>query len=281
VDKALVPKVKLNNGMEMPTLGLGVLRMEDGPEVEEAVGWALEAGYRLIDTARVYNNEKGVGRAIRASGIPREEIFLTTKVWNEDQGYEKTQAAFDASCERLGLDYVDLYLIHWPGGVSSLNRETWRSMESIYSKGRAKAIGVSNFHAVHLNALMEATEIVPMVNQIELHPHLQQRELRAFCKKHGIQVEAWRPLMKGKVGEIPLLTTLAAELEKTPAQIALRWMIQHDVVTIPKSQNKGRIIENLNVFDFELTDMQMAAIDALDCGERLGPDPDTFRMDFS
>lgn len=270
----------LANGVKMPLLGLGVLRIADGPEVEQVVTWALETGYRSIDTARVYNNEAGVGRALLSSPVPRDDIFLTTKVWNSDQGYREAHAAFDASLSRLGQEYVDLYLVHWPGGDPDLNRETWRALEEIYAQGRARAIGVSNFHIPHLEALLATAEVVPMVNQVEFHPHLQQKELRAYCSEKGIQLEAWRPLMRGAVVDVPQLQTLAEKLGKTPAQVTLRWMLQLGVVTIPKSQNRNRIKENWDVFDFELSPEDMAVVDALDCGGRLGPDPDTFRMDF-
>jgi len=275
-----VPTTKLKNGIEMPLLGLGVLRIEDGPRVEQAVLWALEAGYRSIDTARIYNNEEGVGQALKESGIPREELFVTTKVWNDDQGYDRTLAAFDTSCARLNLDIIDLYLVHWPGADPELNRETWRAMEKLYADGRVRAIGVSNFNPRHIEALLETAEVVPMVNQVEFHPHFQQAALRDYCRKMGIQLEAWRPLMRGKVLELPVLQEIAARTGKTPAQVTLRWMVQHGIVTIPKSQNQDRIRENFDVFDVELSDDDMRAIDALDCGERLGPDPEVFRMDF-
>ncbi len=262
----------------MPWIGLGVLYLEEGGPVEAAVRWALEAGYRHIDTASIYGNEAGVGRAIRESGVPREEIFVTTKVWNRDQGYDKTLAAFDTSLERLGMDYVDLYLIHWP--VKDLYKETWRALETIYESGRARAIGVSNFLAHHLEDLLEIARIPPMVDQVEFHPYLQQPELQKFCQEFGIQLEAWRPLMKGKVTEVPEIVSLGKKYGKTPVQITLRWMLQRRVVAIPKSGNRDRIFSNIDIFDFSLSEEDMAVMDGLDRGERLGQHPDNFHFDF-
>ena len=266
----------LHNGVPMPWLGLGVLYMDEGGTVETAVGWALEAGYRHIDTASIYGNEAGVGRAIQQSDVPREKIFITTKVWNSDQGYDATLRAFDASLERLGTDYVDLYLVHWP--VADLYRETWRALETIYDTGRARAIGVSNFLVHHLEDLLETARIVPMVDQVEFHPYLQLPDLQAFCRSHHIQMEAWRPIMKGKVMQIPELIELGEKYGKNPVQITLRWMIQRGVVAIPKSQRKERIISNADIFDFEIEDEDMALIDSLDRGERMGQDPDNFHF---
>jgi diketogulonate reductase-like aldo/keto reductase len=264
----------LNNGLKMPWLGFGVWRMKDGLEVEAAVKQALEIGYRSIDTATIYGNERGVGKAIRESGIPREEIFLTTKVWNDDQRAKRTKAAFEESLERLGTDYVDLYLIHWP--VKDYYLETWQVMEEIYQSGRAKAIGVSNFLVPHLEELLPVSQTVPSVNQIEFHPLLVQPELLRFCRSHQIQVEAWSPLMEGRIVTVQAVQMLAEKYGKTPAQIVLRWDLQHEVVTIPKSTRPDRIAENTRIFDFELSPEDMDVLDALDGGRRIGPDPANF-----
>jgi len=264
----------LYNGVKMPWLGLGVWRAQEGGEVENAVKTAIRIGYRSIDTAAMYGNEAGVGRAVRESGVPREELFITTKVWNTDQGYDSTLAAFEASLQRLGMDYVDLYLIHWP--VAGKYKETWKALEKIYRDGRARAIGVSNFQVHHLEDLMADAEIKPMVNQVEFHPYLTQVELREYCSQHGIQVEAWRPLMKGEVANVPEIRELAVKYGKTPAQIVLRWNLQHGVVTIPKSVSESRIRENADLFDFELSREDMAKLDGLNRNQRFGPDPDNF-----
>lgn len=264
----------LYNGVKMPWLGLGVWRAQEGGEVENAVKTAIRIGYRSIDTAAMYGNEAGVGRAVRESGVRREELFITTKVWNTDQGYDSTLAAFEASLQRLGIDYVDLYLIHWP--VAGKYKETWKALEKIYRDGRARAIGVSNFQVHHLEDLMADAEIKPMVNQVEFHPYLTQVELREYCSQHGIQVEAWRPLMKGEVANVPEIRELAVKYGKTPAQIVLRWNLQHGVVTIPKSVSESRIRENANLFDFELSQEDMAKLDGLNRNQRFGPDPDNF-----
>ena len=264
----------LNNGVRMPWLGFGVFKISDGQEVEQAVSYALEAGYRSIDTAAVYGNERGVGKAIRESGIPREDIFLTTKVWNDDQRERRTLAAFEESLQRLGTEYVDLYLVHWP--VKGCYQETWQVMEEIHQSGRAKAIGVSNFMIHHLEDILSDSQIVPAVNQIEFHPFLVQPELLEFCQEHQIQVEAWSPLMQGKIVNEPSVLRIAEKYQKTPAQIVLRWDLQHEVVTIPKSVHLDRIVENAQIFDFELSEVDMNALDALDQGKRVGPDPDNF-----
>ena len=227
-------RAELHNGVRMPWLGLGTWKAAEGGEVEQAVRWALEIGYRHIDTASAYGNEAGVGRAIRDSGVPREEIFVTTKVWNSDQGYDKTRRAFDASLARLGMGYVDLYLIHWP--VKSLFTDTWTALEAIYKSGHAKAIGVSNFLVHHLRDLLATARIVPMVNQFEFHPHLVQPELLRFCRENRIQPQAWSPLMKGDVGSVTKLAEIARKYDKSPAQLVLRWDLQHGVVTIPNQQ---------------------------------------------
>ncbi|MGE5598629.1 MAG: aldo/keto reductase [Bacteroidota bacterium] len=266
----------LNNGLRMPWLGLGVFRSGEGEEVERAVGWALEAGYRSIDTAAIYRNERGVGKAVRASGIPREEIFITTKVWNDDLRAGATRQAFQESLDRLGLDYIDLYLIHWP--VKGRYHEAWKVMEEIYRSGRARAVGVSNFLLHHLQDLLEHTALVPAVNQIEFHPLLVQPELLRFCRAAGIQVEAWSPLMQGHALDVPEIRRLAEKYGRTPAQIVLRWDLQHEVVTIPKSVHRERIHENARIFDFELTEEDMLLLDGLDAGRRFGSDPDHFNF---
>ena len=264
----------LNNGLKMPWLGFGTWQIPDGKEVEHSVRSALEIGYRSIDTAAAYENERGVGKAIRESGIPREDIFLTTKVWNDDQRERRTLAAFEESLQRLGTEYVDLYLVHWP--VKGCYQETWQVMEEIHQSGRAKAIGVSNFMIHHLEDILSDSQIVPAVNQIEFHPFLVQPELLKFCQEHQIQVEAWSPLMQGKIVNEPSVLRMAEKYQKTPAQIVLRWDLQHEVVTIPKSVRLDRIVENAQIFDFELSEVDMNVLDALDQGKRVGPDPDNF-----
>jgi len=264
----------LNNGVEMPWLGFGVFKVDDGLEVEQAVRDALEIGYRSIDTAAVYGNERGVGKAIRESGIPREDIFLTTKVWNQDQREKRTLAAFEETLKRLETAYVDLYLIHWP--VEGCYQETWQAMEKIYQSGRAKAIGVSNFLVYHLEDILRESQIVPSVNQVEFHPFLVQPELLRFCQSRKIQVEAWSPLMRGQIVTEQAVQVLAEKYHKTPAQITLRWDLQHEVVTIPKSTHANRIAENTQIFDFELSQSDMNVLDALDEGKRIGPDPHNF-----
>ncbi len=269
--------ILLNNGVAMPRLGLGVWQAKDGHEVENAVSVALEAGYRLIDTAAVYGNEAGVGKAIKSSNIPREQLFITTKVWNADQGYDQTLAAFDKSLERLGLDYVDLYLIHWPVPAKDLYIETWRALEKLYSEGRVKAIGVSNFTVEHLERLMNESTIVPAVNQIELHPYLTQAPLREFCQQNDIVVESYSPLSGAGGGLLndPVLEELAQKYGKSPAQIVIRWHLQNDLIVIPKSVTPERIQQNIDVFDFQLDSDDMAAIDNLNTDTRVGSDPET------
>lgn len=265
---------ELSNKVKMPYLGLGVYLAREGEEVVNAVKCALEAGYRHIDTATLYENEKGVGKAIRESGIKREDIFVTTKVWNSDQGYDSTLRAFDLSLENLEFDYIDLYLVHWP--VKGKYKETWRALETIYMQGRVRAIGVSNFLKHHLADLMNSAEIKPMVNQMEFHPYLVQQDLINFCHSHNIQYEAWSPLMQGRITEVKLLNDLARKYKKDPAQITLRWDLQKGVVTIPKSVTPDRIRSNAQIFDFELTEEEMNLIDSLDKGHRFGADPDHF-----
>jgi len=268
----------LHNGVGIPWLGLGVLYMDEDGTVENAGRWALEAGYRHIDTASIYGNEAGVGRAIKQSGVPREKIFVTTKVWNRDQGYEQTLAAYEASLERLGMDYADLYLVHWP--VEGSYKDTWRALETLYDEGRVRAIGVSNFLVHHLEELLASVSIAPMVNQVEFHPYLQQPDLQAFCREQQIRLEAWRPIMKGKVNDIPKLVELGDKYGKNPVQITLRWMIQRGVVAIPKSAQQQRIQSNADIFDFEIAPDDMRLIDSLDRHKRLGADPDNFKFDF-
>ncbi|MDX8360814.1 aldo/keto reductase [Cytobacillus sp. IB215316] len=266
--------VSLHNGIDMPWLGLGVYKTEDGKQVIDAVKAAIRAGYRSIDTAAIYKNEEGVGQAIKQSEIPREQLFITSKVWNSDQGFESTLRAFEESLARLNLDYLDLYLIHWP--VEGKYKETWRALEQLYKDGKVRAIGVSNFHVHHLQDLLTEAEIKPMVNQVEFHPKLLQEELRNFCRDHQIQFEAWSPLMHGKLLDNELLTEIANKHNKTVAQVILRWDLQSGVVTIPKSTKEHRIIENASIFDFELTNEEMRTINDLNEDLRFGPDPDNF-----
>ena len=265
---------KLHNGYKMPYIGLGVYKADDGEEVINAVKWALEAGYRHIDTAKAYDNEVGVGKAIKESEIPRDSIFLTSKVWNNDQGYDATIKAFNDSLKRLDTDYLDLYLIHWP--VEGKYKDTWRALEHLYKEGKIKAIGVSNFLKHHLEDLIKDSEIKPMVDQLEFHPWLVQSELQDFCKQHKIQYEAWSPLMQGKVFDNETLKELGEKYGKSPAQIVIRWDLQNGIITIPKSTSKNHILSNCNVFDFELSELDMKKINALDREERIGPDPDNF-----
>ncbi|MEH7435856.1 aldo/keto reductase [Neobacillus drentensis] len=272
--KNLQDTTTLSNGVKMPWFGLGVFKVEEGSEVVESVKAAIKNGYRSIDTAAIYQNEEGVGQAIRESGIAREELFVTSKVWNADLGYESTITAYETSLKKLGLDYLDLYLIHWP--VEGKYKEAWRALETLYKEGRVKAIGVSNFHVHHLEDVMKDAEIKPMVNQVEYHPRLAQKEVRAFCQEHGIQLEAWSPLMQGQLLDNEILKTIAQKYNKSVAQVILRWDLQNGVVTIPKSIKEHRIIENSQVFDFELTAEDMEAIDNLNEDRRVGPDPDNF-----
>lgn len=264
----------LNNGVKMPWFGLGVYLTKAGDEVENSVHWALKHGYRSIDTAKLYGNEEGVGKAIRESGVPRDEVFVTTKLWNTEQGYDSTLQAFEESRKRLGMDYVDLYLIHWPG--TRLYKETWKAFEKLYKDGHVRAIGVSNFNVHHLENILADCEFVPMVNQVEFHPYLTQVELLQYCKSHDIQLEAWSPLGRGKVLEDETVARIAKAYGKTPAQVLLRYDLDKGVVTIPKSVHENRIQENAQIFDFELTSDEIAAIDALNRNERIGPDPDEF-----
>jgi len=272
----LADTVTLNNGVKMPWLGLGVWRVEEGPTVEQSVAAAIANGYRSIDTAAVYGNEAGVGKAVRESGVKREELFITTKVWNADQGYDSTLRAYEASLERLGLDYVDLYLVHWP--VKGKYRETWKALVKLYEDKRVRAIGVSNHQIHHLNDIIEDTGVVPAVNQVECHPLLSQKPLLAYCNEKGIRLEAWSPLMQGNNLDHPTLVSLAKKYNKTPAQIVIRWDLQNGIVTIPKSTKEARIKENADVFDFELSAEDVQAIDAMNENRRFGSDPDNFNF---
>ncbi|MFE6717764.1 aldo/keto reductase [Streptomyces albidoflavus] len=271
-----VPPIILNNGVQMPQLGFGVWQVPDD-EAFTAVGAALDAGYRSIDTAAAYGNEEGTGKAIARSGIPREELFVTTKLWNSDHGYDAALRAFDSSLEKLGLDHVDLYLIHWPLPAKDTAVDTYKALEKIYSEGRARAIGVSNFLPEHLERLIDATSVIPAVNQIELHPHLQQRAAREYHAEQGITTEAWSPLGQGKgLLEVPAIVAIARKHNVTPAQVVLRWHVQLGNVAIPKSVTPSRIVENIDIFSFELDEEDMAAIRALNEDRRLGPDPAEF-----
>lgn len=271
-----VPHVMLNNGVEMPQLGFGVFQVPPD-EVVEPVRIALEAGYRLIDTAAGYGNEEGVGKALADSGIPRDELFVTTKLWNSDQGYDQTLRAFDESMAKLSIDVLDLYLVHWP--VPALDRyvDTWRAFERLYRDGRVRSIGVSNFQPHHLRRMHEETSIVPAVNQVELHPRFDQAPLRAFHAEHQIRTEAWGPIGQG--GDLlddPTVVEIADRVGRSPAQVVIRWHLQLGTIAIPKSATPARIRANIEVFDFELADVDMASLSALGTGQRQGPDPDTF-----
>jgi diketogulonate reductase-like aldo/keto reductase len=273
--KALTESTVLSNGVKMPWLGLGVFKVTEEGLAEKTVKAAIDAGYRHIDTAAAYGNEEGVGAGVKNSGVPRDELFITTKVWNADQGYETSLAAFEKSLSKLDMDYVDLLLIHWP--VKGKYKETWRALESIYKSGKARAVGVSNFQIHHLQDLAEGSELVPMVNQVEYHPLLSQVELLAYCRANGIQVTAWSPLMQGHL-DIPLLVEIGNKYGKTPAQVVLRWDLQNGVITIPKSVTPSRIAENADIFDFELSREDMEKLSSLNQNRRFGSDPDNFNF---
>lgn len=268
--------VRLNDGAPMPQIGFGVWQV-DNAQAPNAVQAAIEAGYRSIDTAAIYGNEEGVGAGIRAAGIPRDQLFVTTKLWNDRHGTKAAPKAFDESLKRLRLDYVDLYLIHWPTPRANLYVETWRALQDIKNSGRAKSVGVSNFTAAHLERLLGETGIVPVINQIEIHPRFQQKAQREFHARHDIVTESWSPLGRGRAVKDPLIAGIAAKHGRTPAQVTLRWHIQNGLVAIPKSVTPSRIRENLDVFSFELTQDEMAKIATLDNSRgRVGPDPDLF-----
>ncbi|MED1205553.1 aldo/keto reductase [Heyndrickxia acidicola] len=263
----------LNNGVQMPWLGLGVGNLNKNDDVANLIKHAIRTGYHSIDTASFYNNEEQVGMAIRESGASRRELFITTKVWNTEQGYNSTLQAFEKSRKKLKLDYLDLYLVHW--AVTGKYQETWKALEKLYKDGFVRAIGVCNFQIHHLQKIMENCEVLPMVNQVEFHPLLTQKDLLFFCKNNHIQLEAWSPLMEGNLN-FPLLKELGEKHKKSPAQIVLRWDLQHGVVTIPRSSNPYRIEENYNIFDFQLTIEEMDRIDALNINKRFGDNPDDF-----
>lgn len=272
--------VTLNNGIQMPWFGLGVYLAKEGQEVVDAVKSAIRTGYRSIDTAAAYRNEEGVGQAVREAlqenDLRREDLFITSKVWNSHQGYETALASFHESLERLQLDYLDLFLIHWP--VKEKYKDTWRALEKVYSEGKVRAIGVSNFQVHHLDDLLAEAEVVPAVNQIELHPYLTQKELRTYCQSKGIQVEAWSPLGQGNLLTHDTIKTIAEKYGKTAAQVILRWDLQSQIVTIPKSVHEARIAENADIFDFSLSAEDVEAIEGLNRNQRFGSDPDNFNF---
>jgi diketogulonate reductase-like aldo/keto reductase len=270
-----LPRIELNDGASIPQLGFGVY-LVPAEDAARVVGEALEIGYRSVDTAWGYFNEEGVGRAIRDSGLARDEIHVTTKVWNSYQGRRKTLESFEISMENLGLDRLDLLLVHWPAPANDLYVETWETFVELRESGRVTSIGVSNFEPEHLGRIIEATGVVPALNQVELHPYLQQRTVRDFHDLHGIATEAWGPIARGRVVDDPVLQRIGDAHGKSPVQVTLRWELQHGIVTIPKSEHRDRIAANFEVFDFELSPEEMAAIDGLDRGERTGPDPNAF-----
>ncbi|MDB5184158.1 MAG: glyoxal reductase [Candidatus Saccharibacteria bacterium] len=273
-----IPRILLNDSYTMPQIGLGVWQAKNGEEVQHAVHAAIDNGYRLIDTAALYANEDGVGEAIASSGVPREEIFLTTKLWNADHGYDNALRAFDASLERLGTEYVDLYLIHWPVPQTDKYVETWHALEEIKKSGRAKSIGVCNFPIPELERLIAESDTVPAINQIELHPRLQQQELRDYCASKGIHVESWSPIggTGGDLLDDPILVEIAKKHTKSSAQVVIRWHIQLGLIVIPKSVHPDRIAQNIDVFDFSLSDDDMTQIASLNTNTRRGPDPSVF-----
>ncbi|WP_445505723.1 aldo/keto reductase [Niallia sp. 03091] len=270
--KSIEHKVKLHNGVQIPQLGLGVYLVEEGKTIVDTVKTAIQLGYRSIDTAAFYANEEGVGQAIKESAIVREELFITTKLWNDDHGYDATLNAFETSLKKLDLEYIDLYLIHWPGKDKYI--ESWKALERLYEEGLVKAIGVSNFHEHHLERLMANANEKPTVNQVELHPRLAQEELRQYCKEKDIKVEAWSPLARGQLLNEPTIKYIANKHGKSPAQIILRWHLQNDIIVIPKSVSPTRLKENADIFDFQLSMDEMNQIDQLNMNERTGKNPD-------
>lgn len=270
--RSLTDTVEIAEGVFMPRLGFGTYKSAPGDQTASAVRGALEAGYRAVDTASLYGNEQSVGAAIRESGLPREEIFVTTKVWDTEQGFDATLTAFERSITRLGLEYVDLYLVHWP--IPALARDTWLAMEELLGSGRVRAIGVCNHLVHHLENLLGFADVPPAVNQIEFHPRLQQPPLQRFCAAEGVRLEAWAPIMRGGVSQIPEILPIAEGHSKSAAQVTIRWILQKDIVAIPKSVHASRIAENADVFDFELSAEETAVMDSLDTGERIGPHPD-------
>ena len=269
----LASAVDLGGGVRIPWLGLGVFKSPPGKETEQAVRWALEIGYRHVDTAALYGNESDVGRALRDSGVPREKVFITTKVWNTDQGYEQSLRAFDVSRKKLDIDVVDLYLVHWP--VKAKYKETWKALEKLLADGKVRAIGVSNFLVHHLEDLLKSSSVKPVLNQVEFHPFLVQKELLDFDARSGIRHEAWSPLTRGRSLDHEVITGIGKKHGRTNAQVVPRWDLQLGVVTIPKSVHRERILENSKVFDFSLDADDMARITGLDTGSRIGPNPDT------
>jgi diketogulonate reductase-like aldo/keto reductase len=273
MNKPAHPVTTLNTGRTIPQVGLGVYQSPRGEGTQAAVRDALELGYRHIDTARIYGNEKDVGIAVRDSGVPREEIFVISKLWNDDQGYESALKAFDASLGRLGFDYLDLFLLHWP--VPGKRLDSWRALEKLHADGKVRAIGISNFMASHIEELMGKAKVTPAIDQIEMTPFLQQREARAACKQHGIAVEAYSPLTRGEKLDHPVVVSVARSAQRTPAQVLLRWGIQSDAIVLPKSTQRARIEENAAIFDFQLTDAEMKKLDSLEEGLVTGWDPRT------
>lgn len=274
---SLQDTIKLNNEVEMPAMGLGVFQVENDTTAE-IVKNAIELGYRSIDTAAIYGNEAGVGEGIQlalaSTGLNREDLFITSKVWNAGLNYEETISAYEESLEKLGLDYLDLYLIHWPGNDKFA--ESWTALEDLYQEGKIRAIGVCNFNISHLQDLLKTARVTPVINQVEFHPRLQQRSLREFCKEHNIQLEAWAPLMQGGLLEDTTIAKIAEKYGKSNSQVILRWDIQNEVITIPKSVLKERMAQNADIFDFSLTDEEMQIINAMNLDKRVGPDPEVF-----